>query len=70
MKDRLVLMINQIATNLASQGEASAIAQATQHIRHFWSPAMQADLRAQKDSATDLLHPISRAVIEQLDRAA
>lgn len=39
---RLATMVNQIARNLAPQGEEEAIAQTAQHIRDFWDPRMKA----------------------------
>jgi len=42
---RLHYMANQIARNLASQGEAAAAEQTAQHIRAFWDPRMQRQLR-------------------------
>ena len=59
----LVAMANQIARNLAAQGEDSAIAQTAQHITDFWDPRMKAAiLRA--DRAT--LSPIAAAALARL----
>ena len=59
----LVRMANQIARNLAAQGEEAAIAQTAQHIRDFWDPRMKAAIRA-ADPAT--LEPLARAAIARL----
>ena len=42
----LVAMANQIARNLAAQGEAVAIAETHQHIVDFWDPRMKAGILA------------------------
>ena len=60
---RLTYMANQIAANLAMQGEATAIAATCQHIRDFWDPRMKAAILAD-DHAT--LSPIARAAVERL----
>ena len=44
--DRLVAMANQIARNLAAQGEAAAVEQTAQHIRDFWDPRMKTAILA------------------------
>ena len=43
---QLIYMANQIARNLAAQGEAVAVAQTAQHIRDFWDPRMKAAILA------------------------
>lgn len=42
----LIRMANDIARNLAPQGEAAAVEATAQHIRDFWDPRMKAALRA------------------------
>ena len=42
----LIYMANQIARNLAAQGEEAAIAQTRQHIVDFWDPRMKAGILA------------------------
>lgn len=37
----LIRMANQIAANLAAQGDAVAIAETHQHIVDFWDPRMK-----------------------------
>jgi formate dehydrogenase subunit delta len=61
--DHLIHMINQIAANLAAQGEETAVAETAQHIVDFWDPRMKAGL-----FAADLapLSPIARAAVDRL----
>ncbi len=42
--ERLVYMANQIARNLAVQGEGGADAATADHIDMFWDPRMKAQL--------------------------
>jgi len=56
-------MANQIARNLAPQGEAAAIAATAQHIRDFWDPRMRAALAAVDAGALD---PIARQARDHL----
>ena len=74
----LIYMANQIARNLAAQGEAVAIAQTAQHLRDFWDPRMIAAIRALDPAALDpaaldpagldpaALDPIAAAAVAQL----
>ena len=59
--DRLVLMANQIAANLATEDNPAAAT--AEHIRLFWDPRMKA-MVAQPN--VDGLSPIARAGIELL----
>ena len=59
----LVRMANQIARNLAPQGEASAIAQTAQHIRDYWDPRMKAAILALDGTG---LEPLAKAAVERL----
>lgn len=59
----LTYMANQIARNLAAQGDASAAAQACQHIRDYWDPRMKSAILAGDRAGLD---PIARAAVEQL----
>ena len=56
----LVAMANQIARNLAAQGEESAIAQTAQHITDFWDPRMKAGIAAEDRSSFSPI--VSRAL--------
>ena len=60
---RLIYMANQIARNLAAQGEATAIVATAQHLRDFWDPRMKAAILAADHNALD---PIARAAVAQL----
>jgi formate dehydrogenase subunit delta len=60
---QLRYMANQIAKNLAAQGEDYAIAATAQHIVDFWDPRMKAAILAD-DPAT--LDPIARAAVGRL----
>jgi formate dehydrogenase subunit delta len=62
----LVRMANDIARNLAAQGEGEAIAATAQHIRDFWDPRMIAAIRAAGD---DGLSPIALAAVRRLGGA-
>jgi formate dehydrogenase subunit delta len=60
--DRLTYMANQIARNLAPQGEAAA-EMTYQHLRDFWDPRMKAAILS---SNRDGLDPIARSAVELL----
>lgn len=44
--DHLIKMANQIAANLAAQGQEVAIRETAQHIIDFWDPRMKAGIAA------------------------
>lgn len=60
---QLRYMVNQIARNLAVQGDEAAIAATAQHIREFWEPRMKAALFADDLS---MLDPAAKAAVESL----
>lgn len=60
---RLIYMANQIARNLAAQGEAAAIEQTFQHLAAYWDPRMKAAILAADRSELD---PIAAAAVERL----
>ncbi|HMT47005.1 MAG TPA: formate dehydrogenase subunit delta [Novosphingobium sp.] len=60
---RLTYMANQIARNLAPQGEAAAVDLTCQHLRDFWDPRMKAAILAGDRLGLD---PIARAAVERL----
>lgn len=60
--ERLTYMANQIARNLAPQGE-TATDLAYQHLKDFWDPRMKAAILA---GSRDGLDPIARAAVERL----
>lgn len=61
--ERLRYMANQIARNLAPQGEAAAVEATRQHIRDFWDPRMKSAILADHGEGLD---PIARAALQQL----
>jgi formate dehydrogenase subunit delta len=63
MLDRLNQMANQIARNLAMQGEAKAVDATYQHLKDFWDPRMKAAILASDRAGLD---PIARAAVDRL----
>ena len=61
--ERLTHMANQIARNLAPQGEAAAVALTHQHLKDFWDPRMKAAILAGERAGLD---PIARAAVDRL----
>lgn len=61
--EHLTYMANQIAKNLAMQGEAAAIEQTCQHLKDYWDPRMKSAILAGDRSG---LEPIARAAVEKL----
>ncbi len=59
----LTYMANQIARNLAAQGEAAATEATLQHIRDFWDPRMKAAILAADRAGLD---PIAAAAVAKL----
>lgn len=64
--DKLVMMANQIARNLAVQGEAKAVAGTADHIARFWDPRMRAAIIAHAAECGDDLVPAARAAVRSL----
>lgn len=60
--ERLTYMANQIARNLAPQGEAQAVDLTFQHLKDFWDPRMKAAILAGDRSGLD---PIAKAAIDR-----
>ncbi|NOW45085.1 formate dehydrogenase subunit delta [Novosphingobium sp. SG751A] len=58
--DHLIKMANQIAANLAAQGQEAAIRETAQHIIDFWDPRMKAGI-AEADHTQ--LSEIARAAV-------
>jgi formate dehydrogenase subunit delta len=56
-------MANQIARNLAMEGEDAAIAATAEHIRLYWDPRMKAAILADDRTA---LSPIAAAAVARL----
>lgn len=68
--DKLVRMANDIARNLAPQGEALAAHATADHIRRFWDPRMRAGLLAHAAEGGAGLSPIARAAVAEIGTAA
>ena len=64
--DKLVMMANQIARNLAVHGEEAAIAATADHIRRFWDPRMRAGIVAYV-AGGGTLSPIADAAVRRLE---
>jgi formate dehydrogenase subunit delta len=60
--ERLTYMANQIARNLAPQGE-SAVELTLQHLKDYWDPRMKAAIIGGDRSGLD---PIAAAAVERL----
>ncbi len=61
--ERLTYMANQIARNLAAQGEEAAVQATCQHLKDFWDPRMKAAILAGDRS---MLDPIAKAAVARL----
>ncbi len=61
--ERLTYMANQIARNLAMQGEEAAVQATLQHLKDYWDPRMKAAILAGDRSGLDL---IARSAVERL----
>lgn len=61
--ERLTYMANQIARNLAPQGEEQATELTYQHLKDFWDPRMKAAILG---GNRDGLLPIARAAVDRL----
>jgi formate dehydrogenase subunit delta len=61
--EHLTYMANQIAKNLAAQGEEAAIQATSQHLKDFWDPRMKAAILAGDRAGLD---PIAKAAVERL----
>jgi formate dehydrogenase subunit delta len=64
--DKLIRMANDIARNLAPQGEERAVVATADHIRRFWDPRMRAAVRGLAAQDGDRFHPIARQAIERV----
>jgi len=61
--ERLRYMADQIARNVAAQGEEAAIAATAEHIRLFWDPRMKAAILTDDRTA---LTPVVAAAVARL----
>ena len=60
---KLVTMANQIARNLAAQGDIAAIAATAEHLRLFWEPQMLARLRQLAATPGHGLSPLAEKAV-------
>jgi formate dehydrogenase subunit delta len=68
--DKLVMMANQIARNLAAEGEARAVPQIANHIVNFWDPRMRAGIAAHMAAGGAGLDPLARKALETVPAPA
>ena len=61
--EHLTYMANQIARNLAIQGEKAAVQATSQHLMDFWDPRMKAAILASDRAGLD---PIAKLAVERL----
>jgi formate dehydrogenase subunit delta len=64
--DRLVYMAHQIARNLATMGEAKAVAALAEHLTRFWDPRMKAQIVAIAQDQPERLSPMVAAAVAQM----
>jgi formate dehydrogenase subunit delta len=64
--DKLVMMANQIAKNLAIQGEEKAVEMTAEHISKFWDPRMRAMIAKRMAEGGKGLEPIAARALERL----
>ena len=64
--EKLVMMANQIARNLAVQGEDGGVAATADHIARFWDPRMRAAIIAYV-AGGGALDPIADAAVRRLE---
>lgn len=64
--DKLVMMANQIARNLAIQGEDRAVEATADHIQKFWNPRMRAMIAKHAAAGGKGLDPLAARAIEIL----
>jgi formate dehydrogenase subunit delta len=65
--DRLVYMANQIARNLAAEGDERATDMVAEHIRSFWDPAMRRNIIKLARECPEALSPIAFAAVGRID---
>lgn len=64
--DRLIYMANQIARNLAVEGEAQAAGMVEDHIRRFWDPTMRQHIVRLAAERPDALSPIAATAVSRI----
>ncbi|MBN8907459.1 MAG: formate dehydrogenase subunit delta [Rhodospirillales bacterium] len=68
--DKLVRMVNQIATFFRSQDEASAPAMVADHLEKFWEPRMRKAIVAHGRAGGSGLDPIAARAVMLLAEGA
>lgn len=67
--EKLVYMVNQIAKNFATQGEAAAANATADHLKKFWDPRMRKRILAHLEAGGAGLDPAARGAVEALRSA-
>ncbi|RHW17557.1 formate dehydrogenase [Sphingomonas gilva] len=68
--DKLVRMVNQIATEFEGQQPGNAVAATWDHLWHFWDPRMRDRIVTHLDTGGEGLSATSRAAIARLGSRA
>jgi formate dehydrogenase subunit delta len=69
-RDKLVRMVNQIATEFDYQQGANAAAATWDHLWHFWDPAMRAQIITHLDQGGEGLGDTARQAVAMLRTGA
>ncbi|MFM7085142.1 MAG: formate dehydrogenase subunit delta [Hyphomicrobium sp.] len=64
--DKLVMMVNQIAKNLAVRGEENAVHSTAEHIKKFWDPRMRKAILDHLKAGGQGLQPLAKRAVEKL----
>lgn len=64
--DKLVMMVNQIAKNLAVRGEENAVTLTAEHMKKFWEPRMRNAILAHLKAGGHGLEPLAKRAVEKL----
>lgn len=64
--EKLVRMVNQIATFFETQPEADKPGKVAAHLKEFWEPRMLGQLRAHLEAGGEGLSPLGRAGSERV----
>jgi formate dehydrogenase subunit delta len=64
--EKLVMMANQIARNMAVRGEAAAVAGVADHISRYWDPRMREAIIAYAAEGGEALSATARAAVRSL----
>lgn len=64
--EKLVMMVNQIAKNLAVRGEENAVSLTAEHIKKFWEPRMRQAILEHLKAGGQGLQPLAKRAVEKL----